>query len=212
MASAPEPIVIERELPYQPDKVWRALTRRGLLDHWLMLNDFAPTVGHRFKLWSEIASSWNVPIDCEVLEVTPCRRVSYRWDSGGRTTIVSWTLTPTKNGVLLRMEQKPALGCCARSAAQVRGFFDNCVGKTFHGLYVQTVPISAQLFRKRDGAPWVTFAFNTRAPVDLPVTLTPDSLWFTGVHGTGYELFPAGPDRLTGRSRSRDGPLELSCT
>jgi uncharacterized protein YndB with AHSA1/START domain len=210
MVSAVKPIVIERELPHRPEKVWRALTQRGLIDYWLMLNDFEPIVGHRFKLWSDIGSSWNVPIDCEVLEVKPYRRLSYRWGSGGARTTVAWTLSPTKNGVRLRMEQRAATGSYRRSVAEPGSFFDDCIGKTFGGLYVQTVPIAAEWFRKPDGAPWVKFVFGARSPVDLQVALKGDTLWFTGVHGTGYELSPAGPNRLTGRSRRLDGPLDLS--
>jgi uncharacterized protein YndB with AHSA1/START domain len=54
---------------------------------------------------------WNGVTDCEVLVVEPYRRLSYTWNASGEEavngtkTIVTWTLTPTKNGVLLRMEQ-----------------------------------------------------------------------------------------------------------
>jgi uncharacterized protein YndB with AHSA1/START domain len=41
-------VVLERELPYPPEKLWRALTQPHLLSEWLMKTDFAPTLGHRF--------------------------------------------------------------------------------------------------------------------------------------------------------------------
>jgi uncharacterized protein YndB with AHSA1/START domain len=49
--------------------------------------------------------------DCEVLAVEPNERLSYRWDASGEEaanglkTVVTWTLTPTKGGTQVRMEQ-----------------------------------------------------------------------------------------------------------
>ncbi len=50
-------------------------------------------------------------LDCEVLVVEPYERLSYSWNAsgeeaaGGLKTVVTWTLTPVKGGVLVRMEQ-----------------------------------------------------------------------------------------------------------
>ncbi len=41
-------LLIDREMPHPPEKVWRALTQRPLIEEWLMTNDFQPIVGHRF--------------------------------------------------------------------------------------------------------------------------------------------------------------------
>ena len=43
-------VVIEREIPHPPEKIWRALTQPHLIEEWLMKNDFKPVVGHRFDL------------------------------------------------------------------------------------------------------------------------------------------------------------------
>ena len=43
-------VTIEREMAHPPEKVWRALTQRPLIEDWLMPNDFEPVVGHRFTL------------------------------------------------------------------------------------------------------------------------------------------------------------------
>jgi uncharacterized protein YndB with AHSA1/START domain len=49
--------------------------------------------------------------DCEVLVVEPNQRLSHRWSAsgeeaaGGLKTVVTWKLTPTKGGALVRMEQ-----------------------------------------------------------------------------------------------------------
>ena len=43
-------VVVEREVPFPPEKVWRALTQPHLIEEWLMKNDFEPVVDHRFNL------------------------------------------------------------------------------------------------------------------------------------------------------------------
>jgi uncharacterized protein YndB with AHSA1/START domain len=65
-------LVIEREMPHPPEKVWRALTESPLIEEWLMTNDFQPVVGHRFTFRATPARNWNGIIDCEVLGRTEC--------------------------------------------------------------------------------------------------------------------------------------------
>jgi len=98
-------LVIEREMSHSPEKVWRALTQGPLIAEWLMSNDFQPIVGHRFQFRAAPVPGWNGIIDSEVLLVEPHTRLSYGWTSMGLETVVTWTLTPTANGTLLRMEQ-----------------------------------------------------------------------------------------------------------
>src|SRR5262249_32799839 len=43
-------VIVEREIPFAPDKIWRALTQPHLIEEWLMKNDFKPVVDHRFNL------------------------------------------------------------------------------------------------------------------------------------------------------------------
>ena len=109
--AATKSLVIERVFPHAAEKVWRALTQGALIREWLLPNDFEPVAGHRFNLRSTPMPQWNGVIDCEVLVVEPHRRLSYRWDvsgmeaASGFKTVVTFTLTPTPGGVLLRMEQ-----------------------------------------------------------------------------------------------------------
>ena len=110
--AAPRSIVIEREMPHPPEKVWRVLTEASLIEAWLMQNDFQPVVGHRFNFRAEPMPHWNGVTDCEVLAVEPNKRLSYSWNAsgaeaaGGLKTVVTWTLTPaTGGGTLLRLEQ-----------------------------------------------------------------------------------------------------------
>ncbi len=98
-------LVIEREMPHSPEKVWRALTEGPLIEQWLMKNDFEPQVGHQFNFRSTPMPQWNGIIDAEVLVVEPNSRLSYRWASMGLETVVTWTLTRTEGGTHLRFEQ-----------------------------------------------------------------------------------------------------------
>jgi uncharacterized protein YndB with AHSA1/START domain len=98
-------LVIEKELPHPPEKVWRALTQGPLVKEWLMDNDLQPVVGHRFNFRSTPMPNWNGVIDCEVLVVEPNKKLSYSWNSLGLESVVVWTLVATGSGTLVRMEQ-----------------------------------------------------------------------------------------------------------
>jgi uncharacterized protein YndB with AHSA1/START domain len=93
-------VVVEREIPYPPEKIWRALTQPQLIEEWLMKNDFKPIAGHHFNLRGD----WGA-VDCEVLELEPNRMLSYTWAAMGLESVVTWTLTATSTGTHLRMEQ-----------------------------------------------------------------------------------------------------------
>ena len=103
--AATRSVVIEKELPYPPEKIWRALTEGALLKEWLMDNDFQPVVGHKFTFRSTPRPNWNGVIECEVLAVEPSKKLSYSWGSLGLGTVVVWTLAATEGGTLVRMEQ-----------------------------------------------------------------------------------------------------------
>jgi len=111
LATATRSLVVEREMPHPPQKVWRALTQRALIEEWLMKNDFEPVVGHRFNFRAAPIMGWNGVTDCEVLEIIPHQRLVYSWNASGDQapdglkTIVTWTLTPRAGGTLVRMEQ-----------------------------------------------------------------------------------------------------------
>ena len=93
-------VVIEREMPYPPETIWRALTQPHLIEEWLMKNDFAPVVGHRFNLRGD----WGT-VDCQVLSIEPNKMLTYTWAAMGLESVVTWTLVPTSTGTHLRMEQ-----------------------------------------------------------------------------------------------------------
>ncbi|MFZ2101171.1 MAG: SRPBCC domain-containing protein [Oricola sp.] len=100
-------VVIERDIAFPPERIWRALTQPHLIEEWLMKNDFAPVVGHRFNL----TGGWGGVLDCEVTEIEPNRTLSYTWNHShddpayDLRSVVTWTLVATAIGTRLRIEQ-----------------------------------------------------------------------------------------------------------
>jgi len=103
-------VIVERDIPHPPEKIWRALTQPHLIEEWLMKNDFKPAVGHQFNLQAD-QPNWKMVLDCEVLAVEPNKKLSYTWNFASDdvafnlTSVVTWTLTRTDTGTHLRMEQ-----------------------------------------------------------------------------------------------------------
>ena len=93
-------VTMERELPFPPEKIWRALTVPHLMAEWLMQNDFKAEADHRFQFRAD----WG-HVDCKVLAVEPFKSLAYRWDAMGLQSVVTWTLSPTPGGTHLKMEQ-----------------------------------------------------------------------------------------------------------
>jgi uncharacterized protein YndB with AHSA1/START domain len=93
-------VVVAREIPYPPEKIWRALTQPHLIEEWLMKTDFKPVVGHRF----DFRADWGA-VDCQVMALEPNKMLSYTWAAYGLESVVTWTLTPSSRGTHLRMEQ-----------------------------------------------------------------------------------------------------------
>ena len=65
-----------------------------------MKNDFKPVVDHHFKFSADWGS-----VECQVLAIEPHKTLSYTWGALGLESVVTWTLTPTRTGTHLRMEQ-----------------------------------------------------------------------------------------------------------
>ena len=93
-------VVVEREVAFPPEKIWRALTQPHLIEEWLMKSDFKPAVDHRFSFRAD----WGA-VDCQVMAIEPNKTLSYTWAAHGLDSVVTWTLMPAGTGTLLRMEQ-----------------------------------------------------------------------------------------------------------
>jgi len=137
-ATATRAVVVERDFPFAPEKLWRALTQPHLIEAWLMKNDFAPSVGHRFNL----SGDWGGVLDCEVLTVEPNRTLAYTWDFAhddaayNLKSVVTFTLTPTAAGTHLRVEQagfrpeqRQAFGGALSGWTQFLGRLEEVAGK-----------------------------------------------------------------------------------
>jgi uncharacterized protein YndB with AHSA1/START domain len=111
-------IVIEKVLPYPAEKIWHMLTASELIAKWLMPNDFAAVVGHRFNFRTRPIGNFDGVVHCEVLTCEPPRLLRYSWRGGSDAdpakdsaikgsrldTEVTWTLTPVAGGTHVRME------------------------------------------------------------------------------------------------------------
>lgn len=94
-------VIVERDIAYTPEKLWRALTQPHLVEEWIgMKTDLKPEVSHSFRF----VGDWG-GVDCQIIEVEPHRTLAYKWDAFGLFSVVTWTLTPTSTGTHLRMEQ-----------------------------------------------------------------------------------------------------------
>lgn len=99
-------VMLEVFYPHSPERVWQALTDRRALAAWMMDNDFEPRLGHRFRFRQADGIGLDRYIHCEVTELEPPNRLTYRWqDLQTRTpTIVTWTLTATPGGTMLQLQ------------------------------------------------------------------------------------------------------------
>lgn len=99
-------------LPQEPAVVWRALTTPELLARWLMPNDFAPVVGHRFTFRTDPipATRFSGSIACEVLELREPEELVISWEDespeNDMKTTVTFHLEAHDGGTLLSLAQE----------------------------------------------------------------------------------------------------------
>ena len=86
-------VVVERDLAFPPERIWRALTQPHLIEEWLMKTDFKPVMDHRFNF----SGDWGA-VDCQVLAIEPNKTLSYTWAGMGLESVVTWTLTAYGHG------------------------------------------------------------------------------------------------------------------
>ena len=131
--------------PYRPEQVWAALTDPEAIADWLMPNDFAPVIGHRFAFRTKPAPGFDGVVDCEVLAVDPPHRLAYSWKGGGIDTVVSFALSAEGSATRLVMEQSGFTG--------LRGFV---VSRILGGGWKRIIGerLRAASGRVRDGRYW----------------------------------------------------------
>ncbi len=107
-------VVHEARYPHPVEAVWDAFTDPAAVAAWLMPNDFALTVGHRFQL--DARPHYGM-IEGEVLEVEPPSLLRCRWTIDGVPSTVTVRLRSDGDGTLLRLEH-------GRLGPQMRRDFD----------------------------------------------------------------------------------------
>ncbi len=110
---------VERLYAHPPERVWRALTTPELLSRWLMPNDFAPVVGHRFTFHTEPGPGFDGVVHCEVLELEAPEVLAFSWRGGPLDTHVRFELTPEGAGTRLRMTHSGFRGLKARIVQRI---------------------------------------------------------------------------------------------
>jgi uncharacterized protein YndB with AHSA1/START domain len=106
--SQTDSISFEFDLKHPPEKVWRALTDPELLGEWLLpLVEGKLEPGGRFMFRTRPQPGWDGTVNCRVLEIDPCKKLSYTWVVGhmGLDTVVTFTLAPTASGTRLSLVQ-----------------------------------------------------------------------------------------------------------
>lgn len=75
-------ISMQELLPAPVERVWHALTDRQMIGRWLMSSDdFEAKVGARFTLRDEPRDGCRGEVACEVLELSPPRRMVWSWQA-----------------------------------------------------------------------------------------------------------------------------------
>ena len=99
-------ISFEFDLPYSPEKVWRALTHPTLLAEWLLpVIDLKLEPGAAFTFKTQAYPGWDGTVNCRFVEIEPQRKLSYRWTVPFLDTVVTFTITPTASGTRLSLVQ-----------------------------------------------------------------------------------------------------------
>ena len=106
MADDPRTIQVDQFLAHPPARVWRALTDPARIATWLMPNDFALRLGHRFTMRTHPvpAAGFDGVVHCEVLAFEVERLLRIGWAGGAVVSTVTWRLEPEGRGTRLFLE------------------------------------------------------------------------------------------------------------
>ena len=103
-----EDVFLEVDLPHTPDKVWRAIADADLVGQWLEARGLRPEVGCRFRLSPAEGTADAPPVECEVVEAVPGRKLEWRQrehdgDDHAVESFVTLELMSTTRGTRLRI-------------------------------------------------------------------------------------------------------------
>jgi uncharacterized protein YndB with AHSA1/START domain len=116
-------------------QVWAALTSSEALAAWLMPNDFAPVVGHKFTFRTRPAPGFDGIVRREVLELDPPHRMAWSWAGGNIATTVTFTLAADGAGATrLRLRQVGFHGLAAQLTRRIlAGGYPRLLGRRLPG-------------------------------------------------------------------------------
>jgi uncharacterized protein YndB with AHSA1/START domain len=103
-------IRLDVELAHQPERVWRAIAEPARLAEWFLPNDLRPVTGFRFHIEPGGEAGFIDPIEAEILEIDPPRRLAMRWLAPELDARVSLTLARVAGGCRLTLRQSGFFG------------------------------------------------------------------------------------------------------
>jgi uncharacterized protein YndB with AHSA1/START domain len=133
--------------PHPPERVWRAITDSRAIATWLMENDFAPRIGHRFRMRPAGLPGFDGLIDGEVTEIVPLSQVRMTWTSGEATADVTWVVRMAPGGSSMQIVHKGELG-----ADQAGADRREALEQTYAVIFEQHLPLVLHDFAIEAGA------------------------------------------------------------
>ncbi|HMA92628.1 MAG TPA: SRPBCC domain-containing protein [Polyangiaceae bacterium] len=125
-----ESILFEFDLKHSPKKVWRALTEPALVAEWLLpAIELKLEPGASFIFRAPPQPGWDGTVNCQVLEIEPLTKLSWKWVVGDLNTVVTFTLTPTASGTRLVLVQSGFTPSQKRNLAGARYGWKSMGGK-----------------------------------------------------------------------------------
>ncbi|GIJ52967.1 SRPBCC domain-containing protein [Virgisporangium aurantiacum] len=103
-------IRLDVELEHPPERIWRALVEPDTLADWFFPNELNAVVGHRFRITPAGEAGFVEPIDAEVLEVDPPKRLAMRWLAPELDARVTFSLVRVAGGSRLTLRQSGFFG------------------------------------------------------------------------------------------------------
>lgn len=97
------------DLPFPPDRVWRALTDVRLRDEWFLRSE-APVPGGLLTFLPDGMLAFLGPVSAQVTELVAPTRLAMRWRGEQLDTSVVWELAETAGGCRVRVVQSGFIG------------------------------------------------------------------------------------------------------
>jgi uncharacterized protein YndB with AHSA1/START domain len=146
--------------PHPPERVWRAITDSRAIAAWLMENDFAPRVGHRFRMRPVGLPGFDGLIDGEVTDIVPLSQVRMTWRSGETVADVTWMVKMAPGGSSMQMVHNGELDSGAANEDRTEA-----LEQTYAVIFEQHLPLVLHDFAIESGA-----AVPLASAEGLPVT------------------------------------------